>query len=153
MHLGRASLLVARIVDALEHIHSHGYVHLDIKPENMVFKKPRSNNTDGLDIRLVDFGMARNLRTVGPDGFQVKDDVGTTAYWPPEMLEPFYVGEQAAVLPGNERSIQLTTDPRSCDMWAVGVILFILLLGCHPFDPEGIALNHSTFDIIINICL
>ena len=137
---GLASRLVSRIVGALHHIHSHDYVHLDIKPENMVFHKPKAADTDGLDIRIVDFGMARRIDPACK-GFTLCANVGTTAYWSPEMLQPFYDDSQDgnSIVFNNKRSFPLQSDPRACDMWAVGVILFILLLGCHPFDPEGTA--------------
>lgn len=135
-----ASRLISRIVGALEHIHGHGYVHLDIKPENMVFRKSKGQGTDGLDIRIVDFGMARRVGAKDK-GFTLCANVGTTAYWSPEMLKPFYEDSKdgQSIVFNNKRSFPLRSDPRACDMWAVGVILFILLLGCHPFDPEGTA--------------
>ncbi|GBG27588.1 Protein kinase, putative [Hondaea fermentalgiana] len=33
--------------------------------------------------------------------------------------------------------IELLSDPRACDMWSLGIIIYILLLGCHPFDRSG----------------
>ncbi len=71
------------------------------------------NFWDGLDLKLIDFGLATNLEKGKRRLF---DRVGTMQYVSPEVLEGNY----------NEK----------CDIWACGVMLFALILGYFPFDPD-----------------
>lgn len=76
------------------------------------------------DVKLVDFGLSCELR-------DAKDKKpGTWAYWPPEAFHA---------------QLGLPTD-----MWAMGVVLYILLAGFHPFDPEGDADDHVVMTNIRN---
>jgi len=104
-----AALLMQQFARALYHLHSKGVVHRDIKPENLVLK------ADDF-LKLIDFGTAVVLQ----EGEQVASGgrCGTTGYWAPEQLEQRPYGT-------------------AVDLWAAGVVLFILLSGYHPFDPDG----------------
>uniref|UniRef100_A0A7S2WQD9 cGMP-dependent protein kinase n=1 Tax=Mucochytrium quahogii TaxID=96639 RepID=A0A7S2WQD9_9STRA len=130
-----AGTLLCRITSAIEHIHRCGYVHLDIKPENLVFAGKK--NVD--DCRIIDFGMAHKISEVAGALSMVKGDkgsrVGTMAYWSPEQVASV-VGKDGRNLSDVQRKL-VESDPRACDMWALGVVLYIMLLGCHPFDPLG----------------
>jgi hypothetical protein len=97
----------AQILDALAHAHRLGIVHRDVKPSNVLVE-----DTPGLSIRLLDFGLAQfdeadTLTAVG-------DVPGTLAYIAPERLGG--AGATAA-----------------SDVWAVGVLLWEALAGQHPF--------------------
>ena len=76
----------------------------------------------------VDFGCAKVIHDNFHDESIIKETsesseevAGTSAYWPPERFQK-----------GSE------TTP-AMDMWSTGVILYIMLVGIHPFDPEGCA--------------
>ena len=97
----------AQILDALAHAHRLGIVHRDVKPSNVLVEE-----TDGISIRLLDFGLAQfdeadTLTAVG-------DVPGTLAYIAPERLRG---GDATA----------------ASDVWAVGVVLWEALVGEHPF--------------------
>jgi hypothetical protein len=97
----------AQILDALAHAHRLGIVHRDVKPSNVLVE-----DTPGLSIRLLDFGLAQfdeadTLTAVG-------DVPGTLAYIAPERLS----GAGATT---------------ASDVWAVGVLLWEALAGQHPF--------------------
>jgi len=115
-----AALLIRKIASALSCLHRLGWTHNDVKPENIVYctKDPDS------DVKLIDFGMAR--RHPGAEGYSEKQlaskDLGTTAYWSPEILDP---------------RTRFSSDPRMIDAWTLGVLTYILLFGCHPFDRSG----------------
>ena len=108
----------AQIADALEHAHSHGVVHRDLKTPNVVV------GTNGR-AKVLDFGLARRVPqnlteadTRSSDAVAAPGLAGTLPYMPPEVL----LGE-----PGNERS----------DIWALGVTLFEMSTGELPFKGRN----------------
>ncbi|CAI4229948.1 unnamed protein product [Auanema sp. JU1783] len=100
-----AAAFIKQILLAIKHLHSLHIVHLDIKPENVMLKK-RGNS----QIKLIDFGLSRRI----PPGATVKDMVGT-----PEFVAPEVVNYEALC--------------PATDMWALGVVTYILLSGGSPF--------------------
>jgi Ca2+-binding EF-hand superfamily protein/tRNA A-37 threonylcarbamoyl transferase component Bud32 len=108
----RAAIVLRQLGLALQHIHSRGIVHCDLKPENLLLLSPESSS----DVKLCDFGLAR---LIDPDD-GLTGAQGTVAYMAPELFsgEPF---------------------SKEIDLWGLGVIAYILLAGFHPFDPYGTA--------------
>lgn len=109
-----ASLLMRKITSAVRHIHSLNLAHRDLKPENLLFK----DTTENSEIKLTDFGFAKES-----DGDALKTPCYTPYYVAPEILRA-------------EAKSSATYD-KSCDMWSLGVILYILLAGYPPFYSEG----------------
>jgi len=128
-----AARLMREVASALAFIHGVGVVHADLKPENLLLCSKKV--ADGT-IKLIDFGCA----VVENDNFHDDDDInasyddeemrpksvsgpapltGTTAYWP------------------QERFVKGTEATPAMDMWSVGIILYIMLVGAHPFDLGG----------------
>jgi calcium-dependent protein kinase len=107
-----ALLFTRSILMAVNHIHQIGIVHRDLKPENFLFGSGKAPE----DLKLVDFGLSNKFSNKFE---KLHSTVGT----------PFYIAPE--VLKGNYDS--------KCDMWSVGVILFILLSGDIPF--YGINVN------------
>lgn len=98
-----------------------------MKPENLLLST--KNRWDGT-IKVIDFGCAvlEDMEDAHPDeedDFKVHarkaNSNGTTAYWSPERFD------------------EATFATKAMDMWSVGVILYIMLTGVHPFDPKGIS--------------
>lgn len=106
---------------ALAFLHGIGIVHSDLKPENLMFS---SQDRDRAVIKLVDFGCAIvHDDTNGPlpgHHHQSKGTGRTPAYCPPEVL----LGEGVDVVP-------------SFDMWSLGVVIYVMLIGRHPFDLDA----------------
>ncbi len=112
-----AALIIERLASALDHAHSRGVIHRDIKPDNVLFDA--SNNP-----YLSDFGVAKFTETlVSATG---RDVIGTPAYISPEQA----LGEDV--------------DHRA-DIYGLGAILYEMLTGERPFGKDtviGLALQH-----------
>ena len=135
-----ASKLIYDVTKAIQHIHKCGYVHLDIKPENLVFSSKSGHN-----LRVIDFGMTKKISEVMGKLSMISDNksfrIGTMPYWSPEQVAS--VIDSDGHLLGDVQDNLITSDPRACDMWALGVVLYIILLGCHPFDPYSDKSQHE----------
>ncbi|GBG30024.1 Protein kinase, putative [Hondaea fermentalgiana] len=110
-----AAHLMIKIMRAVQTLHKAGILHRDLKPENLVF----SSDAEDAEVKITDFGLA--MVTEWPDVH--KTVVGTPNYVAPEVVSiqprgPFY-GEP-------------------CDIWSMGVILYILLVGYPPFYHENV---------------
>lgn len=108
---------ILQILRALQHAHSKGIVHRDIKPQNIMMLR------DGT-IKVMDFGIAKFAREDGKTG--TDKAIGTVHYISPEQAR------------GGE------TDAKS-DIYSVGVMLYEMLTGKKPFDtdnPVSIAVMH-----------
>uniref|UniRef100_A0A914PLH8 non-specific serine/threonine protein kinase n=1 Tax=Panagrolaimus davidi TaxID=227884 RepID=A0A914PLH8_9BILA len=119
-----ARFYVAELILALDALHSMGYIHRDVKPDNILISSMGH-------IKLADFG---SYVKIGDDGFaRCSPAVGTPDYISPEMLEQ----QGTEGIYGKE-----------LDWWSVGILLYELFIGEPPFyaDPHTYAriMNHST---------
>src|SRR5262249_28754708 len=111
----------ARLADALAHAHDRGILHRDIKPANVLL-------TDDGQPMLLDFNLAADAARAGP---RVG---GTPAYMAPEQLRQV-CGEAAGV------------DARS-DLFSLGVVLFEMLTGRHPFPLPNESNRDSAAELL-----
>ena len=108
----RAVPIVLRVLRVLDVSHSHGIVHRDIKPDNILLTGV--NGREG--VKVLDFGVAKLLDLVGESKNITRGDrVGTPRYMSPEQI----TGE--------------ATDPRS-DLFSLGIVFYEMVTGSHPFD-------------------
>lgn len=107
--------VVKRIVAAVEYFHLHEIVHRDLKPENLLL----ASKLNDIDLKVADFGLARVV-----DGASITGRAGTPEYWAPEVIEAKPCGKPV-------------------DMWAVGVISFVLLGGYAPFHNKDQQVMYS----------
>jgi serine/threonine protein kinase len=120
-----AARFVREVASALAFCHGISLVHGDLKPENIMMSSARSTDAG---IKLVDFGGAQILQERGKvSGSNATSKTiaptsraKTPAYCPPEDLED----KMAPLAP-------------SSDVWALGIIVYIMLTGLHPFDLTG----------------
>lgn len=116
--------IIAPIIDAINYLHSLGIIHRDIKPENLLFS---SKELDSAVIKVADFGFARFVQDEDKDGLATTV-CGTPNYVAPEVLEQKPYGTP-------------------CDSWSIGVVLYILLCGCPPFNGD----DENHFQLFQNI--
>ncbi len=119
----RALEITADICAALEFSHRHGIIHRDIKPGNVMV-------TPSGQVKVMDFGIARDLGSGATTMTQTSAVIGTAQYLSPEQAR----GEQV--------------DARS-DVYATGCVLFELLTGQPPFvgdSPVAVAYQHVRED-------
>ncbi len=100
----REFLMCRNIVDAVRHIHGKGYVHRDLKLENVLV-------TDEYKAKLTDFEFCLLVETSREDN----DHPGTRSYYPPEYLS----------------GSKVRADP-SADIWSLGISLFLFATKAHP---------------------
>jgi len=120
----KASQYIRTMLEAIKHCHDKNIVHRDLKPENFVFKTKAKDS----EMVLIDFGCAM---VVEPET-QYKDLVGT----------PYYLAPESAA--GN-RYIRTGKVLMSSDLWAIGIITYVLMTGRPPFN------GHSNQEIFSNI--
>ncbi|MDY6877156.1 MAG: serine/threonine-protein kinase [Chloroflexota bacterium] len=116
--LGEAVEIAYQIGSALDYMHARGYVHWDVKPDNILFRYPRSEN-GAVEAVLTDFGIARS--THGPAVV-----AGSVRYMSPERLR-VHLGE----IPPDQ-----VMDQRPADVYALGLVLYEMLSGDLPFAAD-----------------
>ncbi|CAO1437808.1 unnamed protein product [Diamesa serratosioi] len=105
-----ASHCIQQILESVNHCHSNGVVHRDLKPENLLL----ASKAKGAAVKLADFGLAIEVQGEQQAWFGF---AGTPGYLSPEVLKKEPYG-------------------KAVDIWACGVILYILLVGYPPFWDE-----------------
>ncbi len=113
------------LADALSAAHQQGIVHRDLKPDNIML-------TDERRVKILDFGLAKMRATGGDSDPVALSHLPTKSVTSPGMI----VGTVAYMSP--EQAEGKKVDPRS-DIFSLGIILYQLLAGRHPFSGESAA--------------
>lgn len=103
-----AADIMKEVLAALVYCHSSNIVHRDLKPENILLE----TNEKGVTVKIIDFGAAQ----IFDPKQKMSEKSGTSYYIAPEVLKHSYTSK--------------------CDIWSVGVILYVLLCGYPPFDGK-----------------
>ena len=100
-----AAIVTKQILSAIAYCHEKQVAHRDLKPENILID-PKARGA----IKVIDFGTSHRFDAQNPEMHQL---YGTAYYIAPEVLEGKYT--------------------QVCDLWSIGVILYIMLAGKPPF--------------------
>ena len=98
-----------QLLGAMTYCHVHNVVHRDLKPENILIDSIVESK---INVKIIDFGTA----LICPPNIHVKGGLGTVYYIAPEVIQ----GRCTA----------------KCDVWSLGVIMYILLSGKVPFNGK-----------------
>lgn len=110
-----AAEIMREICKAIYFLHSLDIAHRDVKPENLLYTKKNENSI----LKLTDFGFAKETKT----NHALQTPCYTPYYVAPEVLGP-------------------EKYDKSCDLWSLGVIMYILLCGYPPFySNHGLAIS------------
>ncbi|KAH7470695.1 putative myosin light chain kinase [Phytophthora ramorum] len=112
-----AQKVAAALVEALHYCHMHSIIHRDVKPENVLLS--------GDDVKLCDFGFARQLNHQED---QASDSCGTPGYAAPEILD------------GRSYGLEV-------DVFSLGVVTYIMLCGYPPFPMKLAQLRTHRFNV------
>lgn len=115
-----ASLVVREIARALDFLHHKGIAHRDLKPENILCQRVG----EVVPLKICDFDLASGVPLGGnsSDGSKTPElltPVGSAEYMAPEVVDA-WVGESFSY-------------DKKCDLWSLGIILYIMLCGYPPF--------------------
>ena len=113
-----AAKFIKQILQAVSFFHRLGIIHRDLKPENILLTR------DGKTVKIIDFGLAKiftNKEQIA------KSFLGTKGYLAPELEQ-----SKRGAISGYDGSV---------DVWSIGVISFILLCGCFPFNSNNTSAN------------
>jgi len=117
-----ASAIVKDLADSLKFLHGRGIAHRDLKPENVLCV----NENSPCPVKLCDFDLCSEAHNSSSTP-QLLTPVGSCEYMAPEVVDTFIAEEE------DDDDHELYYD-KKCDLWSLGVIMYILLCGYPPFS-------------------
>ena len=126
LNITQVCQIIRQLLTAVEGCHAVGVIHRDIKEENIMLKTPWEPSIRFPDIELVDFGLSV-IKTNKIVGFG-----GTPEFWAPEILTGTKFDEKV-------------------DIWAVGCVMYALLLGTDAYVIDTYDSSEPINNIIINM--
>jgi serine/threonine-protein kinase len=116
-----------QLCDAIQAAHEEGIIHRDLKPDNILLIERRNQP---YFVKVLDFGIARPIDSEDRPNLQLTQGaLGTPLYMPPEQV------------------LNKSIDARS-DLYALGIILYELLTGSHPFVLLNMTTQMSQFELL-----
>jgi MAP kinase interacting serine/threonine kinase len=121
-----ASRIIRDLAEAIQHLHTRGIAHRDIKPDNVLCV----NSSDPCPVKLCDFDLCS--QPVSIDDCRTPallTPVGSLEYMAPEVVDTFICDDF-----GDDDDDKTLTYNKKCDLWSLGIIMYILLCGYAPFS-------------------
>jgi len=120
-----ASAIIRNLAEALKHLHKQGIAHRDIKPDNILCV----NDDTPCPVKLCDFDLCSkaNIDISTP---RLLTPVGSVEYMAPEVVDTFLTDDYYT---DDEEEVSYN---KKCDLWSLGIIMYILLCGYVPFSGK-----------------
>ena len=118
-----ASAIIADLAQALKYLHNKGIAHRDIKPDNILCV----NSSAPSPVKLCDFDLCSEA-SIDISTPTLLTPVGSVEYMAPEVVDTFLIDDYDD---DDDESICYN---KKCDLWSLGVIMYILLCGYAPFS-------------------
>ncbi len=150
-----ASAIVRMVTSALVYMHDQNIIHRDLKPENLLLTH-KPNSIYDIEVKIIDFGLSKVCKvsswfvvaavaSVWFSRFSIPIPDSTAHYYylcyfilsKQSMSEPLattFLGTRGYLAP---EMLQRRNYSKAVDTWALGVIVFVLLCGCLPFDDDS----------------
>jgi calcium-dependent protein kinase len=111
--------IMRQLLKAIKHLQDMNIAHRDIKPENVIFVNKGGGASSGerVQVKLIDFGLSKIQEEKDGALQMMNTKLGTPYYVSPEVLEGKY--------------------DKRCDLWSLGVMAYMLLLGYPPFNGRS----------------
>mmetsp|Transcript_9522 Transcript_9522/g.29003 ORF Transcript_9522/g.29003 Transcript_9522/m.29003 type:complete len:285 (+) Transcript_9522:147-1001(+) len=106
-----AIVITIKLISAVKHLHDLGIAHRDLKPENMLM----TDTSENAECKITDFGLSKFF---DEQSTVMQTPCGTPGYIAPEVL-------------------RMKGYTKACDVWSLGVIVYILLCGFPPFYADN----------------
>eukprot|EP00092_Neocalanus_flemingeri_P024289 GFUD01026341.1.p1 GENE.GFUD01026341.1~~GFUD01026341.1.p1 ORF type:complete len:451 (-),score=149.91 GFUD01026341.1:130-1482(-) len=118
-----ASMIIKDLAEAIRHLHRQGIAHRDIKPDNVLCV----NTNSPCPVKLCDFDLSSPV-SIEVSTPQLLTPVGSLEYMAPEVVDTFMLDDY-----DDDDEAEISYN-KKCDLWSLGIIMYILLCGYAPFS-------------------